>query len=170
MIATIYSIFLGFFVYKELTIKGLYESIIEVEFFGQMIAREQIAVKIANMFLSISGNRLILLFSINALLLFLGTFIEALALLILLIPILVPVVVSAGVNPVFFGILVILTLMMGILTPPMGTALFVVSRVGNMPTHKVIKGIIPFFIPLLVTLILITLFPDIVLFLPRLLM
>ncbi len=184
VIATIYSILLGFFVYKELTFKKLFESVVEamkisgvtvlmimgVEFFGQVIAREQVALKIADMFLSISGSRLLLLFSINALLLFLGTFIEALALLVLVVPILVPVVVAAGVDPVFFGILVILTLMIGILTPPMGMALFVVSRVGKIPIHTITKGVIPFLIPLLITLALMTIFPDIVMFLPNLLM
>lgn len=184
VIATVYSIFLGFFVYKELTMAKLFKSVVEamkicgvtvlmimgVEFFGQVIAREQISIKIAQVFLSVSDNPLIMLFMINALLLFLGTFIEALALLVLLIPILVPVVVSVGIDPVFFGIIVILNLMIGILTPPMGMALFVVSRVGKIPVHTITKGVIPFLLPLLVTLIILTIFPNIVLFLPNLLM
>lgn len=184
VIATLYSIFLGFFVYKELTMKKLFASVVEamkicgvtvlmimgVEFFGQVIAREQISIKVAGVFLSFSDNPLVMLFMINALLLFLGTFIEALALLVLLVPILVPIVVSAGIDPVFFGILVILNLMIGILTPPMGMALFVVSRVGKIPVHTITRGVVPFLIPLLITLVILTLFPDIVLFLPRLLM
>lgn len=184
VIATVYSIFLGFFVYKELTMKKLFASVVEamkicgvtvlmimgVEFFGQVIAREQISIKVAQVFLSFSDNPLIMLFMINALLLFLGTFIEALALLVLLVPILVPIVVAAGIDPVFFGILVILNLMIGILTPPMGMALFVVSRVGKIPVHTITKGVIPFLIPLLITLIILTLSPDLVLFLPKLLM
>lgn len=184
VIATMYAIVLGFFVYKELTPKSLFESIVEavkiagvtvlmimgVEFFGQMIAREQISIKVAEWFLTFANNKIVLLLLINALLLFLGTFIEALALLVLLVPILVPVVVTAGVDPIFFGVLVILNLMIGILTPPMGMALFVVSRVGKIPVHTITKGVIPFLIPLLITLLLITLFPQIVLFLPNLLM
>lgn len=184
VIATVYSIFLGFFVYKELTMKTLFKSVVEamkicgvtvlmimgVEFFGQVIAREQISIKVASAFLAISDNPLMMLFMINALLLFLGTFIEALALLVLLVPILVPVVVSAGVDPVFFGIIVILNLMIGILTPPMGMALFVVSRVGRIPVHTITRGVVPFLIPLLVTLVILTLFPQIVLFFPNLMM
>lgn len=183
VIATCYAIILGFFVYKELTFKKLFADIIDamkisgvtvlmimgVEFFGQIISREQVAIKIAQFFLGVSSNRIILLLMINALLLFLGTFIEALALLVLVVPILVPVVVSAGVDPVFFGILVILNLMVGILTPPMGMALFVVSRVGKIPVHTITKGVIPFLIPLIITIIILTLFPQIVLFLPNLL-
>lgn len=182
VIATVYAIILGFFVYRELTFKSLFASVVEamkisgvtvlmimgVEFFGQMIALEQVPIKVAAWFLSFSHNQVILLMLINAMLLFLGTFIEALALLVLLVPILVPVVVSAGVDPVFFGILVILNLMIGILTPPMGMALFVVSRVGNIPVHTITKGVLPFLIPLLITLILMTLFPQIVLFVPNL--
>lgn len=184
VIATVYSIFLGFFVYKELTMKTLFRSVVEamkicgvtvlmimgVEFFGQVIAREQISIKVASAFLTISDNPLMMLFMINALLLFLGTFIEALALLVLLVPILVPVVVSAGIDPVFFGIIVILNLMIGILTPPMGMALFVVSRVGKIPVHTITRGVVPFLVPLLVTLVILTLFPQIVLFFPNLMM
>ncbi len=184
VIATVYSIFLGFFVYKELTMKKLFMSVVEamkicgvtvlmimgVEFFGQIIAREQISIKVASVFLAISDNPLMMLFMINGLLLFLGTFIEALALLVLLVPILVPVVVSAGIDPVYFGIIVILNLMIGILTPPMGMALFVVSRVGKIPVHTITKGVVPFLIPLLVTLVILTLFPQIILFFPNLMM
>lgn len=183
VIATCYAIILGFFVYKELTFKKLFADIVDamkisgvtvlmimgVEFFGQIIAREQIAIKIAHFFLNFSSNKIVLLLMINALLLFLGTFIEALALLVLVVPILVPVVTSAGVDPVFFGILVILNLMVGILTPPMGMALFVVSRVGKIPVHTITKGVVPFLIPLIITIIILTLFPQIVLFLPNLL-
>lgn len=182
VIATLYAMFLGFFVFRELTLKKLFVNVVDsmrltgvavlmimgVEFFGQMIAHEQVALKIADFFLSISDSPVLLLFMINALLLFLGTFIESLALLILLVPILVPVILSAGIDPVHFGIIVILNLMIGILTPPMGMALFVVSKVGNIPVHVITRGVKPFLIPLFITLILITLFPQIVLFLPNL--
>ena len=135
-----------------------------------MIAHEQVAIKIADFFLNVTDNPIILLLLINLLLIFLGMFIESLALLILLVPILVPVAVVAGVDPVHFGILVILNLMIGILTPPMGMALFVVSRVGNIPVATLTRGVLPFIAPLVVCLLLITFFPQIVLFLPDLLL
>ncbi|MEC5423145.1 TRAP transporter large permease [Virgibacillus sp. C22-A2] len=183
VIATVYAMVLGFFIYRELTLKKFFDNVVSslkltgvavlmimaVEFFGQMIAHERIAITIADFFLSVTENPIILLLLINLLLILLGTFIESLALLILLIPILVPVIMTVGVDPVHFGIIVILNLMIGILTPPMGMALFVVSRVGNIPIHVITKGVIPFWIPLFVTLILITIFPQIVLFLPNLL-
>ncbi|GEN46635.1 TRAP transporter large permease [Alkalibacillus haloalkaliphilus] len=182
VMATLYAMFLGFFVYRELTFKKFYDNVVyslkltgvavlmimAVEFFGQMIAYERIAVSIADFFLNVTENPILLLLMINVLLIFLGIFIESLALLILLIPILVPVVTAVGVDPVHFGIIVILNLMIGILTPPMGMAIFVVSKVGDIPVHVITRGVLPFLIPLLITLVLITIFPEIVLFLPDL--
>ena len=88
---------------------------------------------------------------------------------VLLVPILLPAVMAYGVNPIQFGVVVIFNLMIGILTPPMGTALFVVSRVGNIQFKTLVKGVLPFLIPLIITLILLHVFPQITLFLPTLL-
>ena len=88
---------------------------------------------------------------------------------VLLVPILLPAVMAYGVNPIQFGVVVIFNLMIGILTPPMGTALFVVSRVGNIQFKTLVKGVLPFLIPLIITLILLNVFPQITLFLPTLL-
>lgn len=183
VIATLYSLFLGFFVYKELTVPKLIQNLIEavkisgvtalmiigVGIFGQVIAREQTAIHVANFFVSIADSRLMILLMINITLLFLGMFVDALPLQILVVPIFVPVVQSFGIDTVYFGIMVIFNLMIGILTPPMGTALFVVSRVGNIPSTTIIKGILPFMLPLIFMLIMLTLFPQIALFLPSLL-
>ena len=87
----------------------------------------------------------------------------------ILVPILLPAVLAYGINPIQFGVVVIFNLMIGILTPPMGTALFVVSRVGNMQFKTLVKGVLPFLIPLIITLILLNVFPQITLFLPTLL-
>ncbi|MGY4688944.1 TRAP transporter large permease [Salibacterium sp. K-3] len=183
VVATVYAMILGFFVYRELTWKKFFDNVVDslkltgvaalmiiaVEFFGQMISHEQVAMALSNFFLNITENPVILLLLINVLLIFLGTFIEALALLILVVPILVPVVMAAGVDPIHFGIIVILNLMIGILTPPMGMALFVVSKAGNIPVHVITRGVLPFWLPLIITLFILTLFPQLVLFLPNLL-
>ena len=95
-------------------------------------------------------------------------FIDALPLLIILVPILLPSVIAAGIDPIHFGIVVIFNLMIGILTPPMGTALFVVARVGNIPFNTLVKGTLPFLIPLLISLVLLSAFPQICLFIPGL--
>lgn len=184
VIATCYSMGLGFFVYKELTMKGFVKDVIEtikisgvtvlmimgVTFFGQVIAREQISMKIAEVFLTFGKSPLMVLVMINLLLIFLGTFIEALALQVLVLPMLIPVVIQFGIDPVFFGVLSTLNLMIGILTPPMGMALFVVSRVGKIPVSTITKGVIPLLIPIIITLVILTIFPQIVLFVPNLIL
>ncbi len=183
VIATFYAIILGFFVYKELTLKIIVENLIDaikttgvialmiigVALFGQVIARERTAIEVANFFMSVADSRLMILLMINVTLLFLGMFVDALPLQILVVPIFIPVVQAYDVDLIYFGIMVIFNLMIGILTPPMGTALFVVSKVGNMPSKTVIRGVLPFIIPLFITLLILTLFPGIVLFLPNLL-
>lgn len=183
VVSTIYAMLLGFFVYKELSLKKLYANIVEslkltgvvilimagVEFFGQFIVREKVAVKIASFFLEVTENQILLLLLISVLLLVLGTFVEALALLVLLVPVLLPVATSVGIDPIFFGVFVIINLMIGILTPPMGMALFVVSRVGNIPIGTMYRGIMPFLIPLVLVLILLIFFPQLSTFLVDLL-
>ncbi|WP_217994035.1 TRAP transporter large permease [Lentibacillus sp. CBA3610] len=179
VVSTVYALFLGFFVYKELTLKKVYTNLVEamkmtgvvvlmlaaIEFFGQFIAREQVAIKIADAFLGITENPIFLLMLISLLLIALGTFIEALALLVLVVPVLIPVVTSVGIDPVFFGAFVILNLMIGILTPPMGMALFVVSRVGNIPVGTMYRGVLPFLIPLVVVMLVMIFVPELSTFL-----
>lgn len=182
IISSLYALFLGTVVYKSLTmdkfIKLVQETVtttsvvalmvMGVTVFGWIVAREQLPQQLAEFFLSISDNPLILLLLINLLLLFLGTFIESLALLLLLVPFLVPVATAVGIDPVHFGVMAILNLMIGILTPPMGMALYVVSKVGNIPFHVLTRGVLPLLVPLFIVLGLIIIFPQITLFLPQL--
>ena len=107
---------------------------------------------------------------INLLLLFLGMFIDALALQFLVLPMLIPVADKVGIDLVFFGVMTTLNMMIGILTPPMGMALFVVAQVGKMSVSTVTKGVLPFLIPIFITLVFITIFPGIITFLPNLIM
>src|SRR5699024_1853755 len=179
VVSSVYALFLGFFVYRELTFKKVYDNIVEsmkmtgvvvlmltaVEFFGQFVARERVAIKVADTFLGLTENPIFLLILISILLLVLGTFIEALALLVLVVPVLIPAATSVGIDPIFFGVFVILNLMIGILTPPMGMALFVVSRVGNIPVGTMYRGVLPFLIPLVITVLLVIFFPQLSTFL-----
>ncbi|WP_245872488.1 TRAP transporter large permease subunit [Avibacterium endocarditidis] len=184
VIAAAYSIIIGMFVYRELTLKMVFKSCVEamaitgvtalmvmtVTFFGDMIAREQVAMRIADLFMAVADTPTMVLIMINLLLLFLGMFIDALALQFLVLPMLIPIAVHFGIDLVFFGVMTTLNMMVGILTPPMGMALFVVARVGNMPVSTVTKGVLPFLIPVFTTLVLITIFPQIITFIPNLLM
>lgn len=182
VVSSLYALFLGTVVYKQLTISGFVDvlkdtinttavvalMVMGVTVFGWIVAREQLPQMLAEYFLTISENPLVLLLLINLLLLFLGTFIESLALLLLLVPFLVPVASAVGIDPVHFGVMAILNLMIGILTPPMGMALYVVSRVGDIPFHTLTRGVIPLLVPLFIVLILVAVFPQITLFLPEL--
>ncbi|QIM62786.1 C4-dicarboxylate ABC transporter permease [Pasteurellaceae bacterium Orientalotternb1] len=184
VIAAAYSIVIGMFVYKELTLAKLFQSCVEaiaitgvtvlmvmtVTFFGDMIAREQVAMRIAEFFVSVADSPVMVLVMINLLLLFLGMFIDALALQFLVLPMLIPIAMHFGIDLIFFGVMTTLNMMIGILTPPMGMALFVVARVGNMPVSVVAKGVLPFLVPIFVTLVMITIFPEIITFIPNLLM
>lgn len=183
VVAALYTMILGFFVYKELTLKSFFKicldsiktsgtivlMILGVTLFQFVISREQMPQAIAAFFTSNVDSKLMLLMMINIVLLILGTCIDALPLQMILVPILLPAVLAYGINPIQFGVVVIFNLMIGILTPPMGTALFVVSRVGNMQFKTLVKGVLPFLIPLIITLILLNVFPQITLFLPTLL-
>ncbi|MFZ7173850.1 TRAP transporter large permease subunit [[Pasteurella] aerogenes] len=182
--AAAYSMIVGKFVYKELSLQSLFKSCVEtisitgvtalmvmtVTFFGDMIAREQVAMRIGEAFVAIADSPTMVLVMINLLLLFLGMFIDALALQFLVLPMLIPIAQQFGIDLVFFGVMTTLNMMIGILTPPMGMALFVVARVGNMTVSTVTKGVLPFLVPIFVTLVLITLFPQIITFIPNLLM
>lgn len=184
VIAATYSIIIGMFVYKELTLPMLFKSCVEalaitgvtilmvmaVTFFGDMIARERVAMRIAEVFIAFADSQLMVLVMINLLLLFLGMFIDALALQFLVLPMLIPIAQHFGIDLVFFGVMTTLNMMVGILTPPMGMALFVVARVGNMPVSTVTKGVLPFLVPIFTTLVLITIFPEIITFIPNLIM
>ena len=184
IIAAAYSVFLGAFIYKELTLKSFFAHCIEamsvsgvtclmiisVTFFGDMIAREQTAMKIAEIFMQYAHSPLTVLVMINLLLLFLGMFIDALALQFLVLPMLIPVAAEVGIDLIFFGVMTTLNMMIGILTPPMGMALFVVAQVGKMSVSTVTKGVLPFLVPIFLTLVFITVFPEVVTFLPYLIL
>ena len=144
--------------------------IMTVTFFGDIIAREQVAMRIAEVFIKYATSPMMVLVMINLLLLFLGMFIDALALQFLVLPMLIPIAEQVGIDLVFFGVMTTLNMMIGILTPPMGMALFVVAQVGKMSVSTVAKGVFPFLLPILITLIIITVFPQLVLFLPNLIM
>ncbi|CSI61316.1 TRAP-type C4-dicarboxylate transport system%2C large permease component [Vibrio cholerae] len=181
-VSSLYALFLGTVVYNTLTLQGFIEILKEtvnttavvalmvmgVTVFGWIVAREQLPQMLADYFLTISDNPLVLLLLINLLLLFLGTFIESLALLLLLVPFLVPVASAVGIDPVHFGVMAILNLMIGILTPPMGMALYVVSRVGDIPFHTLTRGVLPLLVPLFIVLALVAVFPQFTLLLPEL--
>ncbi len=123
------------------------------------MAREQAPQQIATFFLSIADSPVTFLIAVNLMIFVLGCFIEALVILLVVVPILVPVAMGFGIDPVHFGIITVLNLMISILTPPMGMALFVVAQVGGIPYHRLARAILPWLIPPFVVLFLVCAFP-----------
>jgi tripartite ATP-independent transporter DctM subunit len=136
---------------------------------GWILAREQVPQNVANAIFTLTDNKIIFLILVNVLLLLLGAIIEPTSALVISVPILLPVAVQFGVDPVHFGVVVVLNLMIGLLTPPMGGVLYVLSSVTGISVTDVFRGVAPFLIPLLVVLAVVTFVPDLVLWLPGLL-
>jgi tripartite ATP-independent transporter DctM subunit len=177
IIAVLYAVCVGFFVYKELTIKDLprilKESIITTasimvlvgcaNIFAYIMSKEQIPQMVANAMLSITRNRILILLLINMLLLFVGCFMETIAALLILFPVLLQVAASVGVHPIHFGIIMVLNLVLGLTTPPVGVCLFVTSSIGKISLAQAAKGVFPFLLVNLVVLCLITYVPPLTL-------
>ena len=181
-IASVYAVILGCFIYRDMGFKQLWYvvkismiSTVQVMFivvsatlFAWILAREQVPQAVAHYILSLSHNYYLILFFINLVLLIVGMFMETIASINILVPVLIPVIAELGIDPVQFGVIMILNLMIGLLTPPFGTVLFVLSGVAKVSVEKVAKDTAIFLIPLLGVLLLIVLFPQLTLFLPNL--
>lgn len=134
--------------------------------FTYVLVKEGVSTQIANFILSISSNPHVILLIINIILLILGMFMEPGAILTLMLPVLLPIVKSLGIDLVHFGLIMVLNLMIGQVTPPFGVCLFVISDVGKVKLDSLYKAILPFLIPLIAVLFLCTYCPQIVTWLP----
>lgn len=180
-VSVIYSLIVGCFIYKELDLKKLLNvtrnacettaSILIVigcaAGFSKVLTLGRIPATVASGMLSLTDSAILILLLINLLLLIVGCFMETLCAIMILAPILFPVVTSLGVDPIHFGIIMVVNLAIGFITPPLGVNLFVASRVGETTLDNVIKGIIPFLILMIATLMLITYVPGISMLLPN---
>ncbi|WP_435111702.1 TRAP transporter large permease [Nocardiopsis synnemataformans] len=136
---------------------------------GWVLAREQVPQQVASLLLGLTDSPTVLLLLVALILLLVGTVLEPVAALVITVPVLLPVVVQVGVDPIHFGVITIVSLMVGLLTPPIGGVLFVLGSATRTPMHEVFRGTAPFLLPLVAVLLLLTLAPDLVLFLPGLL-
>lgn len=137
--------------------------------FTYVLVKEGISTQIANFILSISDNPAVILLIINIILLLLGMFMEPGAILTLMLPVLLPIVKPLGIDLIHFGLIMVLNLMIGQVTPPFGVCLFVISDVGKVKLDALYKSILPFLVPLIAVLFLCTYCPQIVTWLPNLL-
>lgn len=137
--------------------------------FGEVLTRSHVAEQAANLILGITDSHIGILLLINLILLIVGLFMDPGAIIMILAPILAPIAIAAGVDPVQFGIIMVFNLMIGLITPPVGMVLFVLARVANMPVMECARACLPFLIPLFITLGIITFVPWVTLWLPTLL-
>lgn len=138
--------------------------------FGWILSIEQVPQHITMFFLNHVESGFMTIILITALLLIVGTFMETIAAITILTPVLLPVAVNVGFDPIHFGLIMILNLMIGLLTPPLGMVLYVLSSVSKVPFERIVKVTMPYVIVLFITLLVFTFVPQIVLFLPNLLL
>ena len=181
VVAVIYAIILGIY-YREILLAHLPRILGDTALqtaavmfllagatiFGWILTVERVPTMVTVFMLGLTDNPLILLFLINLLLLGLGMFLNSSTILVLTIPILKPLLPIIGVDPVHFGIIMTMNVMIGMLTPPLGICLYIAADIAQTPFEKVFRAVIPFYVPLFIVLLLITYFPGWVMFLPDL--
>jgi C4-dicarboxylate transporter DctM subunit len=174
VVAAVYAFVIGKFIYKELNwgdfpeiLSGATANTAVISFliataslFGWLLASEQIPQQISEAILNISDNKYVILLLINLLLLVVGMFLDSGPAIILLVPVLVPVAQSLGVNLTQFGLLMVINLTIGLLTPPVGTALYVASNISKVPLSRLSVAVLPFIAVMLMVLMLITYIPQ----------
>lgn len=184
IIAVLYALILGFVIYRTLTWRDVYEALIGTSLvsgtvliifgpalaFGRLLTLYEIPQKLAAAITAVSTEWFVVFMLINLFLIFIGTFMETLSAIVLLTPILLPIVKALGVDPIHFGILIVVTSEIGFLTPPLGVNLFVACGLTGLTLEQVSKAIIPFILALFVCVVILTLFPWLSTFLPELLM
>lgn len=179
-IAVIYTLILGF-AYKEITIKDISPILLETIKTSAIVllliatsiamswvmSYENIPQEISNTLLSISDNPIVILIIINLILLFVGVFMDMTPAVLIFTPIFLPIVTSLGMDPIHFGIIMIMNLCIGLCTPPVGSVLFVGCSVADLKIQQVIKPLLPLFLVMIAVLLIITYFPELTLWLPR---
>ena len=181
-VASVYALVIGFFVYRELKIKDLpkiiasaiYGTVVimfivaAAKVFGYVITSAEIPHMLGAWITSIAPNRYVFLIIVNVILLMLGTLVNPSAAVVILTPILLPAALSFGIDPVFFGVLMICNLAIGNITPPVGLDLFVVSAVTKLSIDKIAKAIYPYILVLVAEVFVFAFVPQIIMFLPNL--
>ena len=182
VVASLYAFILTVFIYREATIRDVLNVCMEVvresaaimlivsvsSLYGFLLIKTQMPSMVMKAMLGLTANKYLVLFLINIFLLIFGLAMETNSAIIILTPLILPITTALGIDPVHFGLVMILNLMLGLLTPPVGMLLFVVCRVAKLPFDVMVKSIIPFYIPLLAILLMVTYLPQIVLWLPNL--
>ena len=181
-IAVIYSLIVSVYIYRGLNWKGVWKCLEQCidtlaivlilislsGAFGYCLTNLHVPAKAATFITSISSNRTVVILLLNLIILFLGMIMDMAPIILIATPILLPVAMEMGIHPVQFGIMMVLNCGIGLLTPPVGAVLFIGSAVAKRPMEKVVKATLPFYLCMIIALILISFIPDISLWLPRL--
>ena len=182
-IAVIYSLIVSVFIYRGLDWKGVWKALDECvntlsivmilistsAVFGYCLTKLHVPDLASRALIGVSSNPYIIALLINLILLILGCIMDMAPIILISTPILLPIATSIGIDPVQFGIIIVLNCGIGLLTPPVGAVLFIGSAVAKLPMEKVVKATIPFYICMIITLLLVTFIPGISMFLPNLL-
>ncbi|MCO4316976.1 TRAP transporter large permease [Phyllobacterium sp. 21LDTY02-6] len=178
--AVLWSLFLGLVRYRTMTLSSLAKAsfdtiettasvlfiVTAASVFAWLLTVSQAAQLLSTAILSITENKWVFLILVNLLMLFVGCFLDTIAAITILVPILLPLVIKFGIDPVHFGLIMTLNLMIGLLHPPLGMVLFVLSRVAKLSVERTTMAILPWLVPLFIALIAITFVPAITLWLP----
>ena len=179
--AVIWSLFLGLVRYRSMTMKSLAKATFDTiettasvlfivtaaSIFAWLLTVSQAAQTLSDLILSFTQNKWVFLLLVNLLLLFIGCFLDTIAAITITVPILLPIALKLGVDPVHFGLIMTLNLMIGLLHPPLGMVLFVLSRVAKLSVEQTTMAILPWLVPLFIALAAITFIPEITLWLPK---
>lgn len=173
-VAALYGIVAGMFIHREMDWKSLWQATLEsaatssiiilliamASIFGNIMTIEQVPEIIAEAILNVTSNKIVILLLINVFLLWIGLFMEALAAIVILTPILLPLVTAVGVDPIHFGVIMVVNLAIGFITPPVGVNLFVASSIAKVPIGHVAHAALRFLAIMIVTLLLVTYIPS----------
>jgi tripartite ATP-independent transporter DctM subunit len=179
--ACAWALILGVFLYRSLSPKQFYKVTMDTietsagvllvvaaaSLFGWVLTTTRLTEAGAEELLNLTSNKYVILLLINVLLLVVGCFLETIAAISILVPVLMPIILKVGIDPVHFGVVMTLNLMIGLLHPPLGMVLFVLSRIAKLSIERTTMAILPWLIPLLMSLVAITLLPELTLWLPR---
>src|SRR3954463_12430085 len=179
--AVIWSLFLGLVRYRSMTFRTLAKAAFDTiettasvlfivtaaSIFAWLLTVGQAAQGLSDLILGITDNKWVFLILVNLLVLFVGCFLDTIAAITILVPILLPIVLKFGIDPVHFGVIITLTLMIGLLHPPLGLVLFVLARVAKLSVERTTMAILPWLVPLFLALVAITYFPPLTMWLPK---
>lgn len=182
-VAVVYAVFVGVVIYRKLNLRMIYDALVNASLitgtiivivgialsFGRLLTLYRVPYHVAMWLSTVSQEPIVVLFIIVGLLIFIGTFMETLAQIIVLTPVFLPLIKQLGIDPIHFGIVFVICCEIGFLTPPLGANLYVAVKMSDVSLEQVSKAVLPFLAALLVTVVLIVFFPQIALFIPNLL-